>query len=232
MPTFTIKNRNILFIHIPKTGGSSIWKWIDQEVKNIKFYSNQRTESMKVTPQHLTKRDVAAYLGDSFDYQFAVVRNPYERMESEFFYRMGLHRKRIDKNCLAGFSHWVLRQIDEMRRDKCHCDNHFRRQVEFVDSEVEVFNFESGLEQIATVVNEKTGLNSHDRISQHKKSQREPVAWSRRALYKFNQYYEQDFSAFGYTIRETPSAVTDSYLDSKFQLKLNTLKALIRTASK
>lgn len=187
---------------------------------------------MKVTPQHLMKKDIVAYLGDSFDFQFAVVRNPYERMESEFFYRMALEKKRVDEKCLNNFSHWVLQHIDEMRRNVCHCDNHFRRQVDFVDSDVQIFRYETGLDLIAATIQERIGLQSPTELGRHKTSQRQPVVWSRRALYKFNQYYERDFSEFGYEMRESHRAVSDHFLDSGLQLKINSLKATLKSLSR
>ncbi len=231
MPIFAINSKCVLFIHIPKTGGSSIRKWLKAEANCTKFYSNQLSGSMKVTPQHLMKKDVVAYLGDNFDFQFAVVRDPYERMESEFFYRMALEKKRVDEKCLNGFSHWVLQNLDEMRRNACHCDNHFRRQVDFVDREVQIFKYETGLDLIAGTIQDEIGLQSHAKLGRHKTSQRQPVAWSRRALYKFNQFYERDFSEFGYEMKESHHAVTDHFLDSAFQLKFNSLRAVLRGLS-
>ena len=44
---------------------------------------------MKVVPQHLTYQEVLDlnYQASDFDYVFAIVRNPYERIVSEFFYQ-------------------------------------------------------------------------------------------------------------------------------------------------
>jgi hypothetical protein len=42
-------------------------------------------KSLRVPPQHFPNNDILALLGNVFDYAFAVVLNPYQRMVREFF---------------------------------------------------------------------------------------------------------------------------------------------------
>jgi hypothetical protein len=84
--THYVKDKDILFIHIPKTGGTSISKWLSN------FCNGER-----LGPKH----------GDLFDWQtknhvpqfvFTTVRNPYARLLSYFFYAGEQIKERINKD--------------------------------------------------------------------------------------------------------------------------------------
>lgn len=100
MPYFKNNDINLLFIHIPKTGGSSVeqylsnkynialnktslWMYLDEnEKESISFYT---------TLQHITYKTVVQNCL-FFDIKFddlkiiAIVRNPYDRLISDWFY--------------------------------------------------------------------------------------------------------------------------------------------------
>jgi hypothetical protein len=66
--------KRILFVHIPKTAGTSVWQWLkNNNLENWKRISNLHHESIS----ELKK------LNDTTDtFSFAVVRNPYTRIIS------------------------------------------------------------------------------------------------------------------------------------------------------
>lgn len=74
-----IQNKNILFIHIPKTGGMAI--------KNSKFYKDK---VYAYTHQGSLTQD---YKNHNFTEIFTIVRNPYSRLVSAFFFlkKGGMH---------------------------------------------------------------------------------------------------------------------------------------------
>ena len=87
MPFFSNKNYKILFIHIPKTGGTTIEDFLCDSFK-ISFHTIGVPSALKITPQHLQIKDIELlFNGKEWDYAFSVVRSPYERLKSEFFYR-------------------------------------------------------------------------------------------------------------------------------------------------
>ncbi|HFU74845.1 MAG TPA: hypothetical protein ENK66_01225, partial [Arcobacter sp.] len=101
VPLFTNNKYKILFVHIPKTGGTSIEKWLSKYF-TMTFSSPIPPTAMKVCPQHLQIKDLQILLGDNtWDYAFSIVRNPYQRIESEYFYRMKSRKIQPD------FSTWV-----------------------------------------------------------------------------------------------------------------------------
>tara|TARA_B110000483_G_scaffold96645_1_gene118749 strand:- start:147 stop:725 length:579 start_codon:yes stop_codon:yes gene_type:complete len=62
-----VKDYNSVFVHIPKTGGSSIQQWL------LDNTSSQVTKSTK----HYTLQKLESKYG-KFDFSFAVVRNPWD----------------------------------------------------------------------------------------------------------------------------------------------------------
>jgi hypothetical protein len=87
MPIYSKNGDRVLHVHIPKTGGTSITKmaidngWhVEHCHTNHEGFPRYMKPFRGVTPlQHATKR---VYRDWSFDYAFAVVRHPVERMKS------------------------------------------------------------------------------------------------------------------------------------------------------
>ena len=102
MPYFKNNDINVLFIHIPKTGGTSIEIYFSTKF-NIELNNNSLflhiederllNENMKINSslQHITYNQIVEYskvFNINFDNIkiFTVVRNPYERIVSDLFF--------------------------------------------------------------------------------------------------------------------------------------------------
>jgi len=119
------KKDNILFLHIPKTGGMSIESTI--------FENKSTTLNEKVCPkynvvqQHLTYKQIKdTYNKDIFDWEnlfvFAFVRNPYTRIISEY--------SKHWSNSFDSFEHFVNTIKNDYRNPKYN--NHLIPQTEFI----------------------------------------------------------------------------------------------------
>jgi len=115
MPYFKNDKINLLFIHIPKTGGSSLDFYFSEKYNiplNTKsLYTNpNEVLSTGIVSQHLTFSLIKAN-AHQFDVDFngitiiSIVRNPYERLISGFFYL-----KWIDKNTTCDDVYLVLKE--------------------------------------------------------------------------------------------------------------------------
>ena len=73
------KEKKIIFIHIPNTGGDNIEKYFDLQKNYI--------ECEKIKKKHLTGVDYKVLLNDDFNkfFKFSIVRDPIERMISEYY---------------------------------------------------------------------------------------------------------------------------------------------------
>jgi len=91
-PLRTGLNREYIFIHINKTGGTSIGKVIDLPLKS-----------------HLTAREIIDLVGQipfKNAFKFAVVRNPWSKVVSHYNYRLKSNQNGLGDNHLS-FKEWV-----------------------------------------------------------------------------------------------------------------------------
>jgi len=89
-----ILDHNLLFVHIPKTGGFSIEKklGIDKQQRDECFnYTEELYNNIFFSPQHFTPDLIEQHYPDLYkrSKKFTIVRNPYTKMLSEFNYREG-----------------------------------------------------------------------------------------------------------------------------------------------
>jgi len=102
MPYFKNNNVNLLFIHIPKTGGSSVEEYFSSKfniplnTKSLYMFIDNQTklnENMVINSslQHITYNQMVKY-NKVFNIDFnnikimTIVRNPYERIISDLFF--------------------------------------------------------------------------------------------------------------------------------------------------
>ena len=75
--TTLVENPNLVFIHIPKNGGSSITRWLRDNLNGSKGI---------VT--HGGMQHIQQDFAHAVDYPtFAVVRNPWDRVVSSYFFK-------------------------------------------------------------------------------------------------------------------------------------------------
>jgi len=203
MPVFRIGTRNVLFIHVPKTGGSSVEKFLASHAEMALHDRGGRilrpTARALFAPglvmQHFHGEILRTMFPKSyFDYAFTIVRNPETRLVSE--YGHAVSRGRAD--ALLPFSLWARAALRLARAAPCLGNNHFRAQSDFPCFNAEVFRFEEGLEAILRQVCLRLGLSPPREIPHERRS---PVAVTRvsgpvRAL--IAHAYASDYANFGY----------------------------------
>ena len=88
MPLFKKDCEEILFVHIPKSGGSSIEAFFKRQGYEMFFRNKGKLEGTSCSAQHFhAKMFEELFNGASFDYSFTIVRDPLERMFSEYRHR-------------------------------------------------------------------------------------------------------------------------------------------------
>lgn len=212
MPSMEINSKRVLFIHIPKTGGTSITRWM-QGLGRVRLHADVKPEGLKIAAQHLTWTDIDCMWGaDYFDYSFAVVRNPFSRMESEF----GMRQKLRAQGFFGGqlhFSSWLERALIDARANPNHFDNHMRPQWTFVSDRMRIFRFEDGMASILSQVAADLKVAPPDTAPHALSSAgpaQQPIAWDRADILRMQEYYRLDFQQFGYDIEPSARQVAAS----------------------
>ena len=144
----------MLFLHVPKCGGSSIEKSFLRAKCLIKLHDrldNNGDEILrnkliyKCPSQHFHYKILESFLDFNIFYDiFSMVRNPFSRLASEYRFMSG----RIGVNqCIYPIDEWVNIVIDGYKNNQFILYNHIRPQVEFmVPGKTRIFRLENGVE--------------------------------------------------------------------------------------
>ena len=187
-------NENILFIHIPKTGGTSIEKALSYYPE---AFFNKYKGDFFVTPQHFSSKDYQ-HLSISVlvDTSFCLVRHPLDRLKSEYKYRVNKSRALYRFFDFSSFV-FYLNRVGVSN----HCfDNHIRPQVEFLLENTKFYKFEDGIE-IALSMISKDFLFSKSINETHEKKSRPIII---KNYFQIDNIvialYSDDFDKFNYDI--------------------------------
>lgn len=192
MPLFETDAGSLLFIHVPKTGGTSIQKCLGSFHRHSRW-TNDPLPGEPCTPQHysselLTER----HREDDLIYSFMMVRHPVDRLVSEYNWQM---RKRLIP---TPFAWWLRMVLKKLGRDRYCFDNHIRPQSEFACFNAEVYRYEDGFESIIERLSGITGLDYGSRLQHYKRSVRAPVQVEQAERSLIEDTYDVDYERFGY----------------------------------
>lgn len=210
-------DKKLIFAHVPKCMGSSIEKALNIQELDL-FYSQYKCkdslpgilnefsgiEKIKVaatTPQHLTLSQLRKVLPFYNDYtKFSVVRNPYDRLVSDYHYTQNIKYNifRYFKNIT--FNEFVKRVFNLSEIDRhITFDSHFSTQASFLYSDGELlcdklFKYENPNEVFQWLdVQPQHELKSTDRkhYSEYYNTETKDIV---------RYFYQKDFELFSYDI--------------------------------
>lgn len=200
---------NTVFIHIPKCAGTTIEKMLGtctpEEYFNFKKVS---IGSEKSLPQHFTYLELKSSLNIEWKnfFVFSVVRNPYDRLASEYTYRKNILSMNSNTE-LGDFSNFVT----HLNMDRSTRSNVFQRHLETqssflkdetgnISSAIKIYKTEN-LKECMGTIKDITGV-SFSNLYWSKKS---PDIGSYKNLYTpeikeiVYNFYKEDFDNFGYS---------------------------------
>lgn len=208
MPIFIKGATSVLFVHIPKTGGSSMEVLFHRSGYQIslrdglvgKYTPNWYSVC---SPQHMHGDLLRQILRlDRFTATFMIVREPVARFRSEYAMRNATHLK-TDQESVESWGGDVLRRYAD---DPYVFDNHLRPQSDFYLPGCIVYRLEDGLDSAVADLNAKFGLGlsgelprSIDRQEDSGISSKE-VEISPRFQERLVRFYQSDFSMFDYRV--------------------------------
>ena len=193
-------NKRCIFIHIPKTAGTSIEQFIKDNNNNpIILLGVKNGRSM----HHYSALEIKSLFPDIFSkyYKFSFVRNPYDRLLSEYYWckipNVGF---KYGKTKLE-FLYYVSNVIKQKSYFKNIFNDHFIPQYMFVyntNNELLVnhlFKYEN-LDIAIEFIKKKININkSLDKLN---KTNTEKTEWSNIEKEIIYSLYEKDFLYFQY----------------------------------
>lgn len=203
MPVFIKDDKSILFVHVPKTGGSSIEQSFADSGYETHFLGGPRTlrRLRRCTPQHMHARMLRqTFRLGRFDLIFMLVREPLARFRSEY----GMQHKHDVRTDRKSVEEWAERVFTRYEKDNFAFDNHLRPQAEFLLPNARVFRLEDGLDRVVEQLNADHGLGLvppstrvRDRRLQSGVASTD-VEISRRLAKRVRNFYDVDYRTFGY----------------------------------
>jgi hypothetical protein len=194
---------NILFIHIPKTGGSNIEQNLKKKCEQTLFsqWKNDILPSPydKIALQHQTYMTLYNYkdkLNINFENIkiFSVVRNPYDRVISDLFWFKLIN--------LYDSSTRVYNIIKNNYLYRDCLDNHNIPQYKFVTNEkgelienIKIFKTEK-LNECNEEINKYLNVNINLKSENVNKDYSEYL--NKHSIKLINEFYSKDFELFGY----------------------------------
>lgn len=149
MPVFHKKSSKILFMHVPKTAGSTFsntlikHKW--KESFAIKNNHVRNLYHLKCSPQHYHAEIIDQILRiDSFDKKIMICRDPFTRLKSEYYWQLN---QNISSTEMHSPKDWFKEVINSYNLDQFVFDNHIRPQVDFIIPGIKIFRFEEGIKK-------------------------------------------------------------------------------------
>lgn len=203
MPYF--EDLNILFIHIPKTGGSSVEKYFEKKInkklsKNLLYSKTEKFNEMH-SYQHMTFNEILKNkellkinINDE-TFIFTIVRNPYERIISELFFRKMINKSSCPK--------YVEKKIINYLKSKETYDNHKIPQYSFIIFENGIINNNIKIMKTENLNNnmKNLGFNDFENIEELKTHRNNLDYYSylnNNSIKIINEYYLSDFIIFDY----------------------------------
>ncbi|SNS75950.1 sulfotransferase family 2 domain-containing protein [Tropicimonas sediminicola] len=177
MPILRTASTTILFVHIPKAGGTSVEAYMRSK-GTLSFHNSRTLPGFATTPQHFHAELMEGlFAPDFFDARFAVLRDPLARLVSEFrwrakvpdpkYARFGLRDlSRRGKFLIHGrklfltFDEWVAHVFKLYPKDPFVCGNHIRPQHEFLSGGEALFRLEDGLGPVFRWLDAATGTDA------------------------------------------------------------------------
>lgn len=200
----------ILFVHIPKTAGQSLYKYLYSNLKEEYNITNPKyglTDNDKLTipgPQKHHHMFVDEYVSLGYStvenlksyHIFTIVREPISRFLSAFHFNK-LHKKYSYREYIEKIYPTLDHNNDVFRHT---CPQHFFINSKLGLSVNKIHKIEEGLENTVYTELKKFGYNCKDSfyINKNKTSKSKMVSLSRYDIDLLKEHYKKDFELFAY----------------------------------
>ena len=193
--------KKCIFIHIPKTAGTSIEQFLREKNKNdLEFIGLKNNRSM----QHYRAIELKIQLGYIFNlyYKFSIIRNPYDRLLSEYYWTPIPNVGYKYGKTKFEFLNYVTDVIKNNKIFENKYNDHFIPQYLFlyqgkkllVD---QIFKYED-LEWVENYLKKKLNIDNNLPFLNKSKLNIEKEDWNPRQKERIYKLYKPDFLIFNY----------------------------------
>lgn len=199
MPLWLSGGKTILFMHIPKTGGSALQSYLERRLGKPLFAFTGKVKAggtgLIHEPVHFTAEDIGCCVDiDTIDYAFAIVREPVQRLMSEYRYQTNISRA-----SRMSFSTWAHLMIETARREPRIYNNHLRPQVDFIPERADAFRLEEGFDPLIEKLDAVLGApGPKQRVPIINVSPKIPISVSQQVVDLVANFYAEDYEKFSY----------------------------------
>ena len=189
MPNYKKNTDNILFVHIPRTGGTSVEDWLK---KNgcLLLHLNHQCGNLN---QHAIPETYNEW--GEFDLKFAVVRNPMKRFLSVLGFWGEGRGPAAPKPAAKDVNSLAIELLDEYDKDESTYHNHIRPQIDFLTDDTIICKFEENFFEELSDLLGFPGPYPHTNGSKRSVQEDELSEDVRERVLKL---YAQDFEELGY----------------------------------
>jgi hypothetical protein len=196
MPIYKKDGKAVLFVHVPKVGGTTIDHIFRSNGWLVTFQDgggqpDTILRHLKCSFQHFHADLLTQFLNpDSFDAVFTVLRDPLARLQSEY-----LWRRQHAQQPVSDFNTWTKEMFSRYRFNRFLLDNHIRPQCEFILPGAQVTVLEAGLARVFEKLSETLNMPfRYDETRVHNASISEAeIEISARTVRRIRRFYARDF---------------------------------------
>jgi len=206
------KSKKILFIHIPKTGGTSIIKTLGLKVFHCHNLNGLFYDDFHMTPHQMLEQSnfTDCLTTDQFHsfFKFAFVRNPWDKLVSDYTrlwknitFEMFLHYAEQAVNRHENGEQFATKDLGAPLQSKV-IESHFCPQYKFVTYNDEIIvdfigrfeNFSHDTNKVFKIIGEKTRVK-HENSTSHSPYRE---CYNEKTKQKVADMYRKDIEMFNY----------------------------------
>lgn len=190
MPLFHNGDDLVLFVHVPKCGGTAVEKAFMKGGWDVGYMNEPKQTGYNEAPcnaQHFHAELIEHLImpSENCTDQFTIIRNPYTRLISEFVWRAGLvdhiNSTGFDVRFFNGLENFAIQRFKEYKRNEMQYridpegfinkgqsfifDNHMRPQHHFVTDSWNIYWHEEMETKFWPEISNKYGLDIPGRIN-------------------------------------------------------------------
>ena len=195
--THYIPSHDLAFIHVPKTGGTSILKWIEQN------FDYNKIASKHANIFEFTGRKYGSHSRPK-NY-FTVVRNPYHRILSWYYYQDKMLNKRLEKNKPRENDNELKKLLEVGINDSftgeksaLYDKNILKPQTKFYDADIKFILYQENLVNDFKKIQKFTNCYKDLPFENKSKNSNNVNILNEKTIKLINEIYSDDFKILGY----------------------------------